>query len=537
MKENLISDKSLIYQWTFNDNMSVVDNYRVKATVFGNPTYNNGIVTFNGSTDYYKLKTLINLGTKYSIEVKAKSAFTANGDYIVGGYSVGGLSLIDIFKTSNTIVHCGKSFGTNTFPTDQQWHIYTITRNGNVAISLYIDGVFIISVNMSSNINMLVKAIGALDDGNYKWNGQLEYIKIWNRQLSPSEVKNNYNGKTYKSLPYVSTEILATVVNNPDLTTWSLNQAANGSRTSNSVTYSTGNYGVWKEVLITGRRYKYTIIGTQTSGTLTLNNLGFTNPNGFYMSFNADTVINITGYFTAYDSTILLYKLSSGTFTYTTFKIEEVTQSTKNTIFHINSDNGVIRDLTRKTTPVNTNMTLKPLGSNIRVVNGNGTNSNLALGSNLITGDLTFLTVLNTTSLGEGSSNQYGMIFSNSKLQIWINDSTNRIGISRDGGITKVYSNNNVIKFGDTVFLMITTTATGITNVYSCSKNSNLVLASTSNLSAGNLVDTAHLTYIGDDGTGNRTFKGWIDDTMIIQGILTLEEGSQYVSSIKYKYQ
>jgi hypothetical protein len=128
------------------------------------------------------------------------------------------------------------------------------------------------------------------------------------------------------------------------------------------------------------------------------------------------------------------------------------------------------------------------------------------------------------------------MVFSNSKLQIWLNDSTNRIGISRDGGTTKVYSNNNVVKFGNTVFLMITTTATGITNVYSCGKNSNLALASTSNLGAGSLVDTAHLTYIGDDGTGNRTFNGWISNTMMIQGILTIEEGSQYVSSNKYKY-
>ena len=140
-------------------------------------------------------------------------------------------------------------------------------------------------------------------------------------------------------------------------------------------------------------------------------------------------------------------------------------------------------------------MTLKSLGSNIKVISGNGTNSNLALGSNLITGDLTFLTVINVSSLGEGSSNQYGMIFSNSKLQIWLNDSTDRIGISRNGGITKVYSNNNLIKFGNTIFLMITTTATGITNVYSCGINSNLVLASTSNLSAGSLMDTTNLTY------------------------------------------
>ena len=52
MKENLISDKSLIYQCYFNDNISVVDNPRVKAIVNGNPTFKDGVATFNGSTCY-----------------------------------------------------------------------------------------------------------------------------------------------------------------------------------------------------------------------------------------------------------------------------------------------------------------------------------------------------------------------------------------------------------------------------------------------------------------------------------------------------
>jgi hypothetical protein len=540
MKEARLLTSDLVYHWTFTDNMSVVDNPRIKATVFGNPTYNNGIATFNGSTDYYKLKTLINLGTKYSIEVRFKLNVVGATMFILGNDDSANVYAINISGNGNIVSKTTNARSVTTpFNRDLNWHTYTIARNGSNILT-YIDG---IAKTSSSDITasdlQYIGSIGGTIGGAYKWNGQLEYIKIWNRQLSTSEVKNNYNGKIYKSLPYVSSEIAVEVITNQvdrefssDTGYWTKSgETIIGNGVCNIKSTAGAYSGISAIILNINKIYRIKFHVTRSSITnSTFEITGFG-------TISLPTIVGIYEYVGTASLTTLTVKRSGiCDIDLDNISIKEVTQSAKNTLFHINSDNGVIRDLIGKTTPVNTNMTLKPLGSNIKVISSNGTNSNLAIGSNLITGDLTLLTVLNATSLGEGSSNQYGMVFSNSKLQIWLNDSTNRIGISRDGGTTKVYSNNNVVKFGNTVFLMITTTATGITNVYSCGKNSNLALASTSNLGAGSLVDTAHLTYIGDDGTGNRTFNGWISNTMMIQGILTIEEGSQYVSSNKYKY-
>jgi hypothetical protein len=61
-----------IYNWNFKDDASVVSNERVKATKYGNPTFNGGIAMFNGSTDYYKLNTPIAINGKFAIEIRFK---------------------------------------------------------------------------------------------------------------------------------------------------------------------------------------------------------------------------------------------------------------------------------------------------------------------------------------------------------------------------------------------------------------------------------------------------------------------------------
>jgi hypothetical protein len=408
MKEARLFDPSLTHHWTFTDNMSVVDNPRVKSTVFGNPTYNNGVATFNGSTDYYKLKTLINLGTKYSIEVKIKASFTANGSYFLSGYTINN-ALFQVYKNSNDIYHIasGTSVFWRNYNTDLLWHTYTFVRNGT-SISLYIDGVFISTKTLPSNTNLYIQSIGALENGTYKWNGSIEYIKIWNRQLSASEVKNNVAGKTYKSLPYKAT-----------------------------------------------------------------------------------------------------------------------------TLFHINSDNGVIRDLTGKTNPVPTNVQLPKIGSNKAVMKFDGLSGNINLGSQALVGDITFMGWSESINRGEGDNS---IILTNGQVIIRLSGSANKVFVfSRNNGTTTINSLLLSWKESLNIFICVTSTSTGITNFYIGDKNNPPVLSGTANQNAGTPV-AGTTCYLGNRAGDDRTLNGWENDVRCEQSILTIEEITQQWSNTKYKY-
>ena len=401
MKENLISDKSLIYQWTFNDNMSVVDNPRVKATVFGNPTFKDGVATFNGSTDYYKLKSLINLGTKHSIEVKFKQSSVATEMVLLGGDSNNKLSI-----GTATLRYKATTEKTVAYTPNLNWNTLCFTRNGD-NYSIYVNGVSLVSSTGMGTSNFVFNIIGALADFTLKYAGQLEYIKIWNRQLTESEVKNNYTGKTYRSLPYKST-----------------------------------------------------------------------------------------------------------------------------TLFHINSDNGVIRDLTGKTNPVATNVTLPKIGSNINVMKFDGSSGNINIGSQALVGDVTFMGWVNLNTFGEGG---LGILIDNNKLVVRVSITNKNISFTRDYA-TYIFSATNSIKLSNTIFICITSTSTGITNIYIGDKNNPPTLSGTANQNAGTPV-AGSTCYLGNRATDDRTMNGWLNDVRLDQSILTLEEVTQYYSSTKNKYQ
>lgn len=401
MKENLISDKSLIYQWYFNDNMSIVDNPRVKATVFGNPTYNNGIATFNGSTDYYKLKTLINLGTKHSIEVKFKQSSVATEMILLGGDSNNKLSI-----GTSTLRYKSTTEKTVSYTPNLNWNTLCFTRSGD-NYAIYNNGVSLVNGTGMGTSNFLFNIIGALANFTLKYAGQLEYIKIWNRQLTASEVKNNYTGKTYRSLPYKST-----------------------------------------------------------------------------------------------------------------------------TLFHINSDNGVIRDLTGKTTPVATNVQLHKIGSNINVMKFNGSSGNINLGTQALLGDITFMGWINNTNKGESN---LGNIINNGQFVFYIsNTANNYFTFSRNNNINAISNAVNSLKLCNSQFLCITSTSTGITNIYIGDKNNPPTLSGTANVGTPVAGSTC---YLGNRAADDRTLNGWLNDIRCEQSILTLEEIIQYWSSTKQKYQ
>ncbi|RJQ18121.1 hypothetical protein C4573_00160 [Candidatus Woesearchaeota archaeon] len=97
---------------------------------------------------------------------------------------------------------CGSSSRTMN---DATWHMYTATINYGSYMTLYVDGVNTTTVssftNSMSNGNFPIQ-IGKRGDGNY-FIGSVDDIRIYNRSLTPNQVKQMYNetalGKTDNS--------------------------------------------------------------------------------------------------------------------------------------------------------------------------------------------------------------------------------------------------------------------------------------------------------------------------------------------------
>jgi hypothetical protein len=82
-------------------------------------------------------------------------------------------------------------------PSTNAWHNYIMSVEGN-HVKLYIDGVFIDSMNTASNINtnsLSPISIGVSHQANGNWeyfNGMIDDIGIWNRALDSSEIYDLY---------------------------------------------------------------------------------------------------------------------------------------------------------------------------------------------------------------------------------------------------------------------------------------------------------------------------------------------------------
>ncbi|MDA7827197.1 DUF4347 domain-containing protein, partial [Rhodobacteraceae bacterium] len=83
----------------------------------------------------------------------------------------------------------------NTFPSDGQWHQYTVTRSGNVG-TLYIDGVKIASGAMEATLPATSLRIGDVYrksdatewEGSNSWKGSLSDIRVYDRMLDQGEI-------------------------------------------------------------------------------------------------------------------------------------------------------------------------------------------------------------------------------------------------------------------------------------------------------------------------------------------------------------
>jgi hypothetical protein len=282
-------------------------------------------------------------------------------------------------------------------------------------------------------------------------------------------------------------------------------------------TFTTSGAGfIKKEIgMVVGRKYRIVIAGTTTSSDFKIYNYGAT---VIYSDLNTGSFSG-TVEITALDAGLYLRNSDAGQTDFTTFTITEL-----GCVLNLTAEGmytGLWRDAYHGIdVSVGRGSTVPRLMKNLlNAWRFDGTDDYLtkASATDGLTGDITISCWFYTTTLGENSTYGVGTIFSNAgvKCHTYVGY---KILFSRDDESTSALSGESKYTLNQWTHLLITSTSTGVSNMYV-----NGILASAADISAGTPVSGT--TYrIGEISTGTRAFHGIIEDFKIYHRILSAEE-------------
>jgi len=156
----------------------------------------------------------------------------------------------------------------------------------------------------------------------------------------------------------------------------------------------------------------------------------------------------------------------------------------------------------------------------------NGSTSKIDCGSyDTLVGNITIYALIKPRSFGESG---YGRFIDNGKVVGSVYATGSRLGFSSDGYTTTALSAASSIVLGNTYFVVVTRTSTGITNIFI-----NGVLSGTANQASGTpAAGTANIT-LGNNSAASYTQDGTIPLVGVYSGILSSQEISQMWTNIK----
>lgn len=173
-----------------------------------NVTYsstNNGIMTFNGSNSVVSLTrpSQITVGIYLTVSIWAKWTTNTGGTSVIqtlidNNHSVGAGFVIqdrpDLGKTLTWSAQVSVAGAQSTIIVgDGNWHNITGTSDGSYA-KLYIDGVFNAqAAELAIQNPQPTVTIGRWQGGARWLNGSIGPVQIYNRVLSDTEIKQNFN--------------------------------------------------------------------------------------------------------------------------------------------------------------------------------------------------------------------------------------------------------------------------------------------------------------------------------------------------------
>ena len=175
------------------------------ATLVNGPTYSTtygGGITTDGSNDYIELPTTgLNSNADFTLEIAFKKLTATGNRNIFGGLSIGHLT-IRSYLASNYYTGLIRgdqaelgNFGASSSTVDDTNYVLTLSLNkATTTFSLYLNGVFINTLNPGNQTFTTTAPILGKHLCCYEFTSTTYYgLKWYNRQLTSSEVLQNYN--------------------------------------------------------------------------------------------------------------------------------------------------------------------------------------------------------------------------------------------------------------------------------------------------------------------------------------------------------
>ena len=226
------SDKIIAY-YAFSGNANDSSGNGYDGTISGDPQLttdrfgnSNSAYSFDGDGDwiYFGTDTLPtnnggNISDAFTISVWAKSSSNSTMDlFAYGGMvSCGGGRYGAIVRLGSNIQFnsCNNGFNTSASGknSDGNWHQYVFTWNGSNSRKVYIDG-SLVSSNSTSNVFRIQNTGLVIGRGFMDWalgttfNGSADEMRLWNTELSSSEVQTLYDDES-TSAPTLSSSVPA----------------------------------------------------------------------------------------------------------------------------------------------------------------------------------------------------------------------------------------------------------------------------------------------------------------------------------------
>ena len=176
------------------------------GTLTNGPTFSNangGSIDFDGTNDYVacgNLDSYLTGITDVSFMTYVSTDIVDSNIHIIAGRYEGSNGW-EMFINSTNVLAWGGRENTSLFisaessfqPNTNRWYFCAGTKQGNVW-NLYIDGYLHSSTTAGNGTTTFVSkplSIGR-QFGQYYWNGKIANTLVYNRALSPNEIKQNY---------------------------------------------------------------------------------------------------------------------------------------------------------------------------------------------------------------------------------------------------------------------------------------------------------------------------------------------------------
>ncbi len=164
-------------------------------------------LSFDGVNNYVELSNTVGNTSSYTRECWVKFQELSGIRALVSNYYYNAASVYDgvewrfvnssglqVAHLNNGVWGLAEQHVYNWTPTLNEWYYLSVTYDGNVS-NMYINGNFISSKNLpkpSFTLNTVLR-IGKRHHFGIFFKGQIDEVRIWNRALTQTEIRNNMN--------------------------------------------------------------------------------------------------------------------------------------------------------------------------------------------------------------------------------------------------------------------------------------------------------------------------------------------------------